>query len=176
MALLPSSLVSLACRSGDADIDVSVMPDYGPLSKALKALLEEGYRFIYGYRFQNRLLEFTVMDPLVSLTMDVFQSEYCDEGHKKLLVRYLRWFKGRDYPSDRDNSALEFHFAAPTAIKEIMVNDVTVAVPENAEQILDDEYGPWRKPDPSFKSDMIPHEESPFFAHRVDAEEALVLS
>lgn len=161
---------------GDADIDVSVLPEYGPLSNALKALLDEGYRFVYGYKFQNRLLEFTVMDPGVNLTMDVFQSEYCEQDHKKLLVRYLRWFKGRDYPSDRDNSALEFRFAAPTAIKDIVVNGITVAVPENAEQILDDEYGPWRKPDPSFKSDMIPHEESPYFAHRVDVEEAVGLS
>ena len=160
---------------GDADIDVSVMPDYGALSKALKILLEEGYRFVYAYKFQSRLLEFTVMDPKVELTIDVFQSEYCDETHKKLLVRYLRWFKGRAYPTDRDNTALQFQFAAPSAIKTLKVKDITVAIPENAEKILDDEYGPWRQPDPSFKSDMIPHEESPYFAHRVDLEEALSL-
>lgn len=161
---------------GDADMDVSVLPDYGSLSKALKILLNEGYRFIYAYRFQDRLLEFTVMDPKIQLTIDVFQSEYCDKEHKKLLVRYLRWFNGRAYPSDRDNSALEFRFAAPTAIKDIIVNGIEVAIPENSEQILDDEYGPWRKPDPSFKSDMIPHVESPYFAHRVDVEEALLLA
>ena len=57
-----------------------------------------------------------------------------------------------------------------------MVNGITVAVPENAKQILDDEYGPWREPDPSFKSDMIPHDESPYFARRVDVEEALGLT
>ena len=160
---------------GDADIDVSIMPDYGSLSKALKSLLCEGYRFIYGYKFQNRLLEFTVMDPAVNLTLDVFQSEYCDEEHRELLVRYLRWFEGRNYPSERDNSVLEFRFAAPVAIKEIMVNGVVVAVPENAEQILCDEYGQWRNPDPSFKSDMIPHVESPYFARRVSTEEALAM-
>ena len=160
---------------GDADIDISVMPDYGALAKVLKALLDEGYRFIHAFRFQNRLLEFTVMDPQVELTVDVFQSEYYDETHQKLVVRYLRWFKGREYPTDRDNTALEFCFSAPTAIKEIIVHGVTVAVPENAEQILDDEYGPWRTPDPSFNSEMIPHKESSHLAHRVDVEEALRL-
>lgn len=160
---------------GDADIDVSVMPDYGALSNALKILLDEGYRFVYAYKFQDRLLEFTVMDSQVELTIDVFQSEYCDSAHRKLLVRYLRWFEGRAYPTDADNTALEFRFAAPTAIRTLVVHGVTVAVPENAEQILDDEYGPWRIPDPSFKSDMIPHGESPHFARRVDMAEALNL-
>ena len=157
---------------GDADFDFSVLPEYGSLAKALRALLSEGYRFVYAYKFQGRLLEFTVMDPKIQLTMDVFQSEYVDDTHKKLIVRYLRWFKGRNYPTPQDNSVLEFQFAAPTCIKEMVVHGVTVDVPENAEAILDDEYGPWRKPDPNFKSDMIPHVEAPYFAHRLTEEEA----
>ena len=160
---------------GDADFDFSVLPDYGSLVKVLHTLLTEGYRFVYAYEFKGRLLEFTVMDPIVELTMDVFQSEYLDKTHKKLIVRYLRWFKDRNYPTSQDNSALEFQFAAPTGIKEMIVHGVTVDVPENAEAILDDEYGPWRKPDPNFKSDMIPHVESPYFAHRLNEKEALAM-
>ena len=158
---------------GDADVDVSVMPEYGSLVNALRAFLSEGYRYVYSYEYNGRLLEFTVMDPHVKLTMDVFQSEYCADDKTKLIVRYLRWFKDRNYPSEKDNSALEFRFAAPTGIKEMVVHGITVDVPENAEAILDDEYGPWRTPDPNFRSDMIPHEEAPLFAHRLSEEEAV---
>ena len=160
---------------GDADFDFSILPEYGSLVNALRTLLSEGYRFVYAYKFQGRLLEFTVMDPKVDLSMDVFQSEYLDDTRKKLSVRYLRWFKGRDYPTPQDNSALEFQFAAPTGIKEMIVHGVTVDVPENAEAVLDDEYGPWRKYDPNFRSDMIPHVESPYFAHRLTEDEALAM-
>ena len=75
----------------------------------------------------------------------------------------------------REDTVLEFRFPAPTGVKEMVVNGVTVDVPENAEAILDAEYGPWRKPDPSFKSDMIPHEESKLFARRVDENQAIKL-
>lgn len=158
---------------GDADLDVSVVPDYDALAKVLKAFLDEGYRYIHAFEFQGRLLEFTVMDPKVELTMDVFMSEYCGEDKSTLLVRYLRWFKDRKYPSDRENTVMEFKFPAPTGIKEIVVHGVTVCIPENAEEILDAEYGPWRTPDPSFNSESIPHEESKFFARRIDECEAL---
>ena len=109
----------------------------------------------------------------MNLSIDVFQSEYLDDTRKKLIVRYLRWFNGRDYPTPQDNSVLEFQFAAPSGIKEVIVNGVTVDVPANAESILDDEYGPWRKYDPDFRSDMIPHVESLHFARRLTEEEAL---
>jgi hypothetical protein len=55
----------------------------------------------------------------------------------------------------------------------MVVHDITVDVPENAEAILDDEYGPWRKPDPNFRSDMIPHIEALYFARRLNMEEAI---
>ena len=158
---------------GDADLDVSVMPEYGSLRGVFKAFLLEGYRFIHAFEFQGRLLEFTVMDPKVELTLDVFMSEYCKDDKKMLIVRYLRWFKDRAYPTDRDNTVLEFKFPAPTGIKEMVVQGVTVDVPENSEAILDAEYGPWRKPDPNFKSDMIPHVESQFFARRIDERRVL---
>lgn len=160
---------------GDVDFDFSIIPDYRSLAKVLKALLDEGYRYVYGYSYCGRLLEFTVMDPQVNLTIDVFQSEYCTDDKTMLVVRYLRWFKGRNYQSDRDNSVLEFKFPAPTGIKELTVHGIIADIPENAETILDAEYGPWRVPDPNFKSDMIPHEESSYFAHRVDIDEALRL-
>lgn len=160
---------------GDADLDVSVMPEYGSLTKVLKAFLDEGYRYIHAFDFEGRLLEFTVMDPKVELTMDVFLSEYCGEDKSTLLVRYLRWFKDRKYPTDRENTVMEFKFPAPIGIKEIVVHGVTVDVPRNAEAILDAEYGPWRIPDPSFNSEQIPHVESPHFARRVDEIEALAL-
>lgn len=158
---------------GDVDFDVSVLPEYGSLAEVLRIFLSEGYRYVYSYEYNGRLLEFTVMDPKVKLTMDVFQSEYCADDKTKLIVRYLRWFKGRNYPSERDNTALEFRFSAPTGIKEMVVHDITVDVPENAEAILDDEYGPWRKPDPNFRSDMIPHIEALYFARRLNMEEAI---
>ena len=158
---------------GDADMDVSVIPEYGSLANVLRVFLSEGYRYVYSYEYNGRLLEFTVMDPYVELTIDVFQSEYSPDDKATLIVRYLRWFQDRNYPSERDNTALEFRFPAPTGIKEITVHGITVDVPMNAEEILDAEYGPWRTPDPNFRSDMIPHEEAPLFAHRLSEEEAV---
>lgn len=158
---------------GDDDFDFSIMPEPVGLGAVLKILVEEGYGYVHAFEYGGRVLECTVSDPYIGLPIDFFQSEYCDDKKMVLLVRYLRWFEDRDYTSSNDNSVLEFRFPSPSGIKEIEVHGVETSVPTNAEDILDAEYGPWRRPDPNFKSDMIPHVEAQAFAHKLTLKEAL---
>ena len=159
---------------GDNDFDLAVMPEYGSLAKWLKILLtEERYRFVYAYDYNGRLIEFTVMDPEVNLTIDFFQHEYAEDDEDIHIVHYLRWYSDHQYPTEKDNTALEYRFTAAKGRKVLKLHGIEVVVPENAVKILDDEYGPWKTPEPSFKSDDIPHVEGKYFAHRLTEDEAL---
>lgn len=158
---------------GDADFDLSIVPETVSLNTVLKCLLAEGFRFMSAQDYNGRLIELTVMHPKLSLNIDVFQSEYATDDKKWMTVRYLRWYNDVKYPTPQDNTALEFRFRAPKGLKEIVVQGVAVSIPANAEELLDDEYGVWRVYDPNFKSDNLPHEVGKYYAHRLTLEEAL---
>lgn len=158
---------------GDADFDLSIIPESVSLNKVLKCLLAEGFRFMSAQDYNGRMIEFTVMHPKLSLNIDVFQSEYATLDKEWMIVRYLRWYNDVKYPSARDNTTLEFRFRAPKGLKTMEVHGVTVSVPVNAEELLDDEYGVWRVYDPTFKSDNLPHEVGKYYAHRLTLEEAI---
>ncbi len=157
----------------DCDFDFIVFPEYGSLVKALKIFLLAGYKYVQSFDFRGRMVEFTIRDPKTSLTIDVFQYEYIDATKKRVYARYMRWYEGRSYPTTASNTALEFNFVAARGVRDLMVHGVLVHVPANAEEVLDSEYGTWRKPDPDFKSESIKHVEAPDFAIRLTESEAL---
>ena len=157
----------------DDDFDFIVYPEYGSLSRALKIFLAAGYKYVQAFDFRGSMVMFTIIDPEVNLPIDVFQYEYVDEKKDRVYARYMRWYEGRQYPNDAANTVLEFNFVAANGVRDLSVHGVNVHIPGNAEEVLDSEYGPWRKPDPSFKSEEIKHVELQDYAMRLTETEAL---
>lgn len=157
----------------DDDFDFVVFPEYGSLSKALKIFLAADYKYVQAFDFRGRMVEFTIIDPKVNLPIDVFQYAYVDEEKERVYARYMRWYEGRQYPSDTANTVLEFNFVAAKGVRDLSVHGVNVHIPGNAEEVLDSEYGSWRKPDPNFKSEAIKHIELHDYAMRLTEAEAL---
>lgn len=156
----------------DDDIDICIMPDSVSLSKVLRAFLDAGYGYVHGFDYKGRFLEFTVMDP-AHISIDVFLHSYNKEDPRYFDEVFLRWFPDREYPSEKANTGLIFKLLAPRGLKMTKVHGVEVVIPANAEEVLDSEYGPWRKPDPDFKSDSLKHTELPGYAYRISLKEAL---
>ena len=156
----------------DDDIDICIMPGSASLPKVLKTFLDAGYGYVHGFDYKGRFLEFTVMDP-VRISIDVFMHSSCEDDRRFLNEIFLRWFPDREYPSENANTGLLFRFLAPSGLQTTKVHGVEVVIPANAEEVLDSEYGPWRNPDPSFKSDSLTHTELPGYAYRITQDEAL---
>lgn len=158
---------------GDADFDLSIVPNTVNLREVLNCLLSNGFRFMCAHEYNGRMIELTVMHPMLNLNIDVFLSEYDSDDKDFMTVRYLRWYNDVKYPTAKNNTVLEFRFHAPRGIKTINVHGISVSVPVNAEEILDDEYGVWRIYDPTFKSDNLPHKVGEYFSRRLTLDEAL---
>lgn len=156
----------------DEDIDICIMPDFTPLSRVLKVFLDAGYGFVHGFKYDKRFIEFTVKHPN-HITIDVFQHVKNSADSHFLDEIFIRWFPGRRYPDETANTGLKFLLRGPDSITETKIKDVEVAIPTNAEEVLDSEYGPWRIPDSGFNSEQLPHEELPDFVYRISKEEAL---
>lgn len=155
----------------DTDIDIAVMPEYVSLSRVLQVFLENGFRYKWGHAYENRFMEFTAQDIKTGLTVDVFQHERDPKDNRYFNEIFLRWYPDRNYPSDRNNSALKFHYVGPTGLKTIVEHGISVSVPTNSEEVLDSEFGPWRVPDPTFKSENTGYTELPGFSVRLTQEE-----
>lgn len=158
----------------DDDIDIAIMPDTVKASSVLKLFLDSGYGFVHAFRYADRMIEFTVAD-YTGTTIDVFCHKWIKDDPGYLEEIFIRWYKNRNYPNERANTGLKFRLRGPEGLKTITVGGVETSVPSNAEEVLDSEYGPWRKPDPNFKSEQIENEELPDFVFRMTESEALAM-
>lgn len=150
----------------DDDIDVAIMPETQDARFVLDALLRAGFQVVHGFRYADRTTEFTVRDRS-GVTIDVFFHRYASECHDYVHQIFMRWYPDRTYPSVMANIALQFKFVAPKGVKRVVVHGVQTNIPINAEEVLDSEYGPWRKPDPNFKSDSLKYKELPGYSYRM---------
>ena len=156
----------------DDDIDIGIMPDTVRPPDVLKVFMNAGWGYVHGFKLNGRVLEFTVKHSC-GLTVDVFFHKYCEDDRRFLHEIFLRWYPDRKYPNERANTALKYRLRGPDGLTMMKVHGVEVSIPTNAREVLDSEYGPWEHPDPSFKSEMIPHEELSDFAMRIDKDELL---
>lgn len=156
----------------DDDIDVCVLPETVPPALVLKAFLDADWGFVHGFSFEGHLIEVTVKHQK-GVTVDIFFHRYCVDDRRFLTEYFLRWYPDRAYPSEHANTALKYRLRGPDGLTRVSIHGVEVSVPTNADEVLTSEYGPWKKPDPNFKSEMIVHEEQSEFAYRLSREEAL---
>lgn len=157
---------------GERDIDIAIMPERISFAKVLSLFLANDFSFVHAFDYKGRLLEFTVRDK-TGITIDVFMHAWHPGKAGYLDTVFLRWLPEIRYPSENANTGLLFLFRGPDEIKTVEINGIEVNIPVNSEEVLDSEFGPWRVPDPSFKSDNIPHEHLPDFVYRITEEEAL---
>lgn len=156
----------------DDDIDIAILPGTTKLSDVLKILTDAGYGFVHAFEYDGRLLEFTVISP-ENIPIDVFMHKPYDDNSGFLHTIFIRWYPDRQYPSEKANTGLHFKFKGPSGLQSITVHGIEVVVPKNAEEVLDSEFGPWRVPDPNFKSEQLENEELKGFVNRLTLEEAL---
>lgn len=156
----------------DDDIDISIVPASSSPKDVLQVFMESGYGFIHGFRYENRIIEFSVMDAS-GVSIDVF----FPEKTQKLGIVYAYqpiWESTRKYPNERANTLIQYDFIEATGIKTIMIDGMAAAVPGNADEVLTSEYGPWRTPDSHFNTVTDrKYQVAPGFAYRVDKEDIL---
>lgn len=150
----------------DDDIDIAIMPDTVEPRRVLDVFLESGFSFVHGFRLRGRITEFTVRD-LSGVTIDVFFHQYVPGDKGRVYQVFMRWYPDRKYPDPSANNALRFNVVAPKGIKKIIIGGVVTCIPDNAEEVLESEYGPWRTPDPNFKSDSLTYEELEEYSYRI---------
>lgn len=157
----------------DGDIDISIMPGTS-VAEVLRAFLDAGYGYIHGFDYQGKILEFTVAD-VSGVTIDVFFPTATDEPGKIHGYQAV-WRAQVKYPSENANTVIEYDFAAASKITTLKIGDMEVQIPENFDEVLTSEYGPWRIPDAHFNTvtDRV-HREREGFAYHVGVEEALKL-
>lgn len=158
----------------DDDIDICVPPGNVSMTELIRVFINSGYEFVQCFEYDGHISEFTVRDRS-GIPIDVFTCWYSDNAPDKMYQRFPRWSPDRKYPNARANHLLEFEYVRPTGSKTIKVHGAETMIPENYVEVLDSEFGPWRIPDPSFKSEMLKHKELPGFAFRLTKEEALMM-
>ena len=156
----------------DDDIDICVSPTSKPLSEVLGVFINAGYRFVQCLEYDGRIAEFTVRDK-TNIPIDIFSCRYPSDDDTKMYQMFPRWYPTVAYPNVRANNMLEFEYVRPTGVKIVTVHGAEAAIPQNCEIVLDSEFGPWKIPDPSFKSEMLKHRKMPDFCYRIGLEEAL---
>lgn len=159
----------------DDDIDICVPPGSVSLSVLIRIFLDSGYEFVQCLEYGGHISEFTVRDR-TGIPIDIFSCRYSADAPSKMYQKFPRWSPDREYPNERANHLLEFEYVRPTGIKVVKVHGVETVVPENYVEVLDSEFGPWRVPDPSFKSEMLKHKELPGFCYRVELDKALAMN
>ena len=155
----------------DDDIDISIPPGNDPVA-ILRLFLEAGFGFIHAFDYQGRLIEFSVMDA-TQVSIDVFFPDIGPEPGTLYGYQPI-WEPRRAYPSEKANTLIRYRFAAPTALASAEAVGRRTVFPQNADEVLTSEYGPWQIPDAHFSTvhDRV-HEELPGFAFRLSREEAL---
>ena len=156
----------------DDDIDICVPPGRLPMSGVLKVFIDAGYEAVQCLEYEGHLSEFTVRDR-TGIPIDIFTCRFTPDEPGKMYQMFPRWSPTRTYPNARANHLLEFEYVRPTGTKVVKVHDAETVIPENYVEVLDSEFGPWRVPDPSFKSEMLKHKELPGFCYRIDLSTAL---
>lgn len=156
----------------DDDIDICVPPGSVSMSGLIRIFLNSGYEFVQCLEYGGHISEFTVRDR-TGIPIDIFTCGYSSDAPNKMYQKFPRWNPNRKYPNERANHLLEFEYVRPKGLKTVKVHGVEVAIPENYVEVLDSEFGPWRVPDPLFKSEMLKHKELPGFCYRIDLSTAL---
>lgn len=158
----------------DDDIDISIPPGAAKPADVLKVFLDSGYGFLHAFKYEDRLLEFTVMDAC-GLSIDVFfprkmTKEGWIYGYQPI------WDAKNTYPNEKANTVIEYEFVEAAGIKDTKVVGTAARIPSNFDEVLTSEYGPWRIPDAKFNTvtDRI-HRALPGFAFKISKDEAISL-
>lgn len=157
----------------DDDIDIAIVEGAIEPKKLVKYFLDAGYGLIHAFRYESRIIMFTVAD-VTQITIDVY-FQTLQKGSTNILDAWsVCWRPESQYPSEKANSAVSYHFLKPDGFKDIEVQGVTVRVPANTDDVLESEYPNWRVPDPNYKHEQgFPHTDWPGFCYRLTAEEVL---
>lgn len=158
----------------DDDIDISIPPETIKPADVLKVFVDAGYGFVHGFKYEGRLLEFTVAD-VSGVTIDVFFPVNAVEPGMLHCYQPI-WEPQRKYPNEKANTVIEYDFVGAKDIQIIQVVGAETFIPGNYDEVLTSEYGPWRVPDAKFNTvtDRI-HRELPGFAFRVTKGEVLAM-
>lgn len=150
----------------DDDIDLTILPETFTPRNVYEILTQNGFRFLHGFKIGSQIVEFTVVDDN-DLTADIFFPRKDKNG--KMYGIDIYWDPEQAYPSELANSVVETAYTTPATLTTIMVNTVSVSVPQDYEKLLIEEFGStWNIPDAKFVArDTIPCRKLDVFAIRI---------
>lgn len=156
----------------DDDIDVGVLPGKWTPVRLLRMLVEEeGFKFVFAFRFRNRTVEFKVSWNGVSIDVFCYERQGTD-----FYCTCFYYFPEIKYPAENANSVWRIHEYNIQAIKRMTFLDMDVPVPSEPEKVVEKLYGAdWRVPNPNWDDSMHPGREvmEGEFGYSVTYEEAI---
>ncbi len=157
----------------DIDISLSVHERRKP-SEILRILLSKGYRYIHGFVYEGRVIEFSVMDR-TGISIDFFVT-VAAPGECKRYFDGLFWFPNVNYPSETANSVVRSVFLDSAKNVPLEIGGIVCLVPSNREEMLASVYGEtWRTPIKDFVNKERVRETLPGFAYRLTENDFLGL-
>lgn len=130
--------------SHDDDIDIAIFPGDWTPEKLLHTLCleEQGFSFIHALQYHDKIREFSLR--YRELPIDFF---FFENDAKGSIAFAFMWKADIQYPAINANTAVIVHESKVAGIREIDLWGAKIPVPENAEQLTADHYGPdWRIP------------------------------
>lgn len=151
----------------DDDIDLTIMPNTLSPYAVYEILMRNGFTFLHGFKIENKIVEFTVLDAN-GLSVDIFFPRKDENG--KFYGIDIFWDPAKEYPSQLENTAVETPYTLPSKLATMTLHDVEVSIPEDYTKLLVEEFGStWNIPDAKFIArDVIPCKELDVFAVRIN--------
>ena len=132
----------------DTDIDITIPPVGVASATVLKCLLNNGFTFVHAFRYENNIVEFTVLWEKV--TVDVF---FCEKAGTQMYTHEVFWEGTRSYLNERMNSIRRYYFPLVENVKTVTVRGYEACFPMDEVSVLEAEYGKgWKVPDPTWSN------------------------
>lgn len=135
-----------AFLSHDLDLDIGLFADENRKEKISEIMKNEGYSLWRTYRYKNKIVEqsYIAHRDKGSIKFDFNYYETIENKSKTYLFYQDPCIQ---YPDEGMRSIVEMSYSRIDAIKSILVKDLTVPIPENAEKLLEEKYGKdWKVP------------------------------
>ena len=137
----------------DDDIDLTIIGKSSDPCKILKLLMDNGFEFIHAMKVRDRIVEFSVSYRKLSADFFFYLPV---EKQGKVGICGVYFNPDFQYPTSDLNHYRVWYFPDNVKSKIVTFKGTDVCIPENAEALLEFEYGKgWRSPIKNWVADNM---------------------